>query len=314
MSLLDNLISYWKFDESSGNASDSVGGNNLVNNNGVVYNAGLINNGADMSGGNTRYMSIADASQAGLEPSSGSFSFQVWWKINSNPGADQGQSYLHKFGGGGNRSYSLNHDTYNYSGRTNHLTFSVYDVTGAFTTIEAGFTPTNGAWHHFVCVADSVNDLLLVYLNGSLYMSVAWTGSGTFNSSAPFQVSDSTNQGWVDGQIDEAGFWDRALTSAEVTELYNSGAGLAYPFTPPVTYAISGVVSLSSVGVEGATVRCIRQSDNVALTEQTTDSTGAYEFSDLDVEELYHLCVEYASGETKYYTYSYWDITPVEVE
>lgn len=30
--------------------------------------------------------------------------------------------------------------------------------------------------------------------------------------------------------IDEFGFWRRALTTAEVTQLYNSGAGLSYPF------------------------------------------------------------------------------------
>lgn len=80
-----------------------------------------------------------------------------------------------------------------------------------------------------------------------------------------------------------------------------------------VSYAISGVVSLAGVPVEGAIVRCIKQSDNTILTQQTTDSTGAYSFSDLDSEELYHLAVEYQSGEDKYNALSYWDIVPVEV-
>jgi len=34
-----------------------------------------------------------------------------------------------------------------------------------------------------------------------------------------------------DGLIDEVGIWSRALNSTEVSELYNSGSGLAYPFT-----------------------------------------------------------------------------------
>jgi len=34
-----------------------------------------------------------------------------------------------------------------------------------------------------------------------------------------------------DGNIDEVGIWDRILTTDEITELYNAGAGLAYPFT-----------------------------------------------------------------------------------
>ncbi len=34
----------------------------------------------------------------------------------------------------------------------------------------------------------------------------------------------------MDGIVDEVGLWSRALTIAEVTALYNAGAGLAYPF------------------------------------------------------------------------------------
>ena len=37
--LTDNLVSYWKFDESSGNTTDSVGSNNLTNNNSVGFSA-----------------------------------------------------------------------------------------------------------------------------------------------------------------------------------------------------------------------------------------------------------------------------------
>lgn len=32
------------------------------------------------------------------------------------------------------------------------------------------------------------------------------------------------------GAIDEIGMWKRALTTAEITQLYNGGAGLQYPF------------------------------------------------------------------------------------
>lgn len=35
----------------------------------------------------------------------------------------------------------------------------------------------------------------------------------------------------MNGDIDEIGIWSRIITSGEVTSLYNSGAGLAYPFT-----------------------------------------------------------------------------------
>ena len=33
------------------------------------------------------------------------------------------------------------------------------------------------------------------------------------------------------GSIDEAGIWSRALSGTEITELYNAGAGITYPFS-----------------------------------------------------------------------------------
>ena len=45
-----NIAAYWKFDESSGNASDATGnGNTLVTSSGVTYTAGLIGNAASLS-------------------------------------------------------------------------------------------------------------------------------------------------------------------------------------------------------------------------------------------------------------------------
>ena len=51
-----------------------------------------------------------------------------------------------------------------------------------------------------------------------------------------------TNTAGFAGTIDEVGVWGRVLSASEVTALYNSGAGVAYPFTGvtvPITYASS---------------------------------------------------------------------------
>ena len=34
----------------------------------------------------------------------------------------------------------------------------------------------------------------------------------------------------LDGSVDELGLWNRVLTSGEMTNLWNGGAGLTYPF------------------------------------------------------------------------------------
>ena len=85
------------------------------------------------------------------------------------------------------------------------------------------------------------------------------------------------------------------------------------PYVVIVLYQIPGAVTLSGVAVSGATVRCIRQSDNVAIAEQTTDVDGLYLFEDLEETELYHLAIEYETGGVKYNALSLWDISPIEV-
>ena len=54
------------------------------------------------------------------------------------------------------------------------------------------------------------------------------------DSTNPFAIGVWTGafpSGNMDGLIDEVGFWKRTLTSGERTQLYNSGNGLAYPFS-----------------------------------------------------------------------------------
>lgn len=79
------------------------------------------------------------------------------------------------------------------------------------------------------------------------------------------------------------------------------------------TYQISGQVTLNGSPVGGAVLRCVRQSDNVAIDYETTDSNGDYIFSDLEEEELYHIAVEYSADSELYNSVSLWDIEPVEV-
>ncbi len=49
MAITNNLISYYKLDESSGNATDRFGGNTLTNTS-TTYSTGKINNGAVFNG------------------------------------------------------------------------------------------------------------------------------------------------------------------------------------------------------------------------------------------------------------------------
>lgn len=161
---------------------------------------------------------------------------------------------------------------------------------GSFTNIIP--SPSYGTWYVFH----------FVKINSTQFKVRYWTGTDWSSFS-----SDITSA--ITGSIDRVQLNQSNGQTVRFDTLQPTS-----PFAPPVVYGISGVVSLSGTPVEGAVVRCIRQSDNVALAEQITDESGAYLFEDLEDGELYHLAVEYEAGEEKYNALSLWDVAPVELE
>lgn len=62
----------------------------------------------------------------------------------------------------------------------------------------------------------------------------ASTGTGNQGAATQFNLCDTVGSGFtstLNGLQDETVVWNKVLSDAEVTELYNSGAGFAYPFS-----------------------------------------------------------------------------------
>ena len=74
MSLTTNLVSYWKLDESSGNAADSVGSNTLTNTGTATYGTGKINNGIVLNGSSQYAVNTSLSSSI----SNSSYSVSAW--------------------------------------------------------------------------------------------------------------------------------------------------------------------------------------------------------------------------------------------
>jgi len=71
------------------------------------------------------------------------------------------------------------------------------------------------------------------YINGSLDGTFADTEnfvSQIFTFGGPVDIPGDSEYLHYDGRIDETGVWNRALSGAEITALYNAGAGKTYPF------------------------------------------------------------------------------------
>ena len=69
---------------------------------------------------------------------------------------------------------------------------------------------------------------MYLYQNGALVATTSISGLGSITNTANFFMSGTPTE--YNGVLSSAGLWSRALTSTEVTMLYNGNTGLLYPF------------------------------------------------------------------------------------
>ena len=122
-------------------------------------------------------------------------------------------------------------DSYGYdlSHVTDALEFGIRSGSNGDATIYASSTGvSDDEWHHIVGMWNGLH--LKLFVDGiEVGTPTAWTYAQEYNG-GEFKIGKrSTGLNFV-GSIDEVGVWNRALTSAEVIELYNSGAGITHPF------------------------------------------------------------------------------------
>ncbi|NTW33823.1 MAG: LamG domain-containing protein [Bacteroidetes bacterium] len=227
-SLMCNLISYWKL---NGNSNDAFSSNNGSDAS-ITYSTdnGKISQGAGFVSANSSKILFADASL--LKPT-GNHSVSFWFKTTTSSGWKgifQSYSQVSTVAGiqimmsGANpgklRFVNGNNQGFNYG-------------TDYVEAISSG-TVNDGSWHFAVCVSDG--STLKIYLDGnsSPVANVGWTG-GVAYTSPSYQAlgcfdNNGTPEAFFDGSLDEVSFWSRALTTGEISQLYNSGTGLQYPF------------------------------------------------------------------------------------
>jgi hypothetical protein len=95
-------------------------------------------------------------------------------------------------------------------------------------------TLSTGTFYHVVAGVDDSNNTF-IYVNGGTSEDTDALSGNSYDLSASVYFGRSGNGSpytyYFDGDIDEACIFNRALTESEVGQLYNSGSGLAYPFS-----------------------------------------------------------------------------------
>lgn len=205
MSLLVNLVSYYKLD---GNSNDAHGGRNGTDTS-MTYGAVKINNGGAFNGTSS---SISMTAPPGL---SGDFSLSVWASRSTN------SAFRILYESGNNLNYwRVGIDN------LNQIIFTEDNIAD-YTFSGATMTNTNQLYHLVFVKSGTGSNNITLYVDGTSVGTASAGSVATASGTARVGSLGGVSNYW-NNQIDELGIWSKALTGAEVTSLYNGGAGLSY--------------------------------------------------------------------------------------
>ncbi len=216
--LLTGMEAYYKMDETSGTVLTDSSGNSR---NGTVSNASIWDTGGKINGGfdcNDDY--IGEISSTVSNPLiSNTMSISVWHNINS--GAEDTR-FIFKGNASGTRVFAVTF-------ADGHYRVLIGDSSGNWSYTTIGSVPVvSNSWQHIVVTFTPTGYKL--YKNGILEETVTTTVDMKTNSTEEMTFAGINGVGDLVGKMDEVGFWSKTLTQSEVTELYNFGVGLQYPF------------------------------------------------------------------------------------
>ncbi len=228
--LIESAVAFWRMEEASGTRTDATGrGNDLTDNNTVAQAAGRVGNAGQFVAANSEYLSRAD--NADLSTGDIDFSVAAWVYLDTKP-ASFSRGVLTKGGIDGDQPndeyglyYNLTLDLFRFL-IANGTTFNAVSASSMG-------SPSTGQWYFLVAWHDSIANTINIQVDDGVVDSVATTiqpqdGAGAFN--VGYWGSGAEAGRYMDGRIDAVGKWNRVLSAAERTELYNAGNGKEWPF------------------------------------------------------------------------------------
>ncbi len=213
--LLDGLVAYWKLDEAEGEVRLDSSGNelHLTDNNAVGQSVGVIGSAADCAyNGADRWLDHEDHPLLRFDTD---FTMSMWvFRMESFFGGD---FILNKTGA----LYLYAHIDAEF-----RLVLDLIDDSPALlTSIVSDAIIEENEWFHVVLYRSGSTFGLIV--NGGP-PKTANIGGAVLSPNGVFRIGAMEAGYPFTGLIDEVGKWNRVLTSAEIAELYNSRAGLAF--------------------------------------------------------------------------------------
>jgi hypothetical protein len=194
-------------------------------NHGRIYNAawnatgGYDAKGAYKFDGDADYINV---SSTGILRGGTTATIALWVKVNGSHGDGQGATFFESTNSEGYTRFSIflqSNGTVRVGGRDTD--------TGSMLYTESTTTVKNNTWTHLAGVWDSVNDRMLIYINGTLDKSQSISiGSFTTGAAASVTTGGVLVSGVVyndfNGFIDELRVYNRSLSADQILLLYQN--------------------------------------------------------------------------------------------
>jgi hypothetical protein len=241
-----DMISYWKLDEITGSTFvDSAASNDgyCTGNMCPLPDEGVLNGGQHFLG--SQGIDVPASTDFDWDSSSG-FSIEVWVNIPEAEVCDGSVIFVGRHAGIPAWWVGCDHGT-------NMAVFSLRDSAENGKEISGGPALNDGEWHHVVAVQDGTNNLVQLYVDGSLVTSAMTSFTGGWVSQKEinigyYKVTYGPPYYRFSGTLDEIAVYNRALSSAEIAYHYAKvlgGKGYCEPVELVVETEGSGSVKTS---------------------------------------------------------------------
>ena len=237
-SATSNLVSWWKLNNTTIGVEDAKGSNNGTNNGATEY-PGFVNRLAGDSSG----MSQANLVQSDLQTVAPYSKYAMSFDAASS---DYIQTTFNPYTSiGDNTSWTVSSWVYVSNVTTEQKILGIYDTTRAarfwigitnggilFGYGNRGVYPISGtsvsanSWQNIIVTYNTTTEIISAYVNGSIngtYDYAGNSGNGII-ANANITIGDAIGEStFVNGYISNVSIWNAALTSIQISEIYNEG-------------------------------------------------------------------------------------------